>query len=612
MSNDCFRKEDIGVIGSPSTNTELTVDLLLEATEERVVGALVSFDATQSGKPITSVGQIVSVELRNRWHEDSVFRNLIKRTGEIPPITNRQDTRTASLVVGATFQEIANPDQQRYDPDVLGMVPPTGTRISRVDQASLDNLLSLYQPEIFYLGRAYANDVYYPMWLKHFGTGPRGAGEAYHIGVFGKTGSGKTGLAKMMLCGYARHSEMGILVIDPQGEFSLELSGTRVGQHGLPLDRIVRGTGRTIYRYGISDVQLDDWDTFQEMLVALRFLEQLGIPLRSTDNCRKAAEVIRDSLEGAHSLDRLGTDLSILQSALNAVNDDHNAQYIYSRQRARDLQQRIQRLLGDPQRLRQVFEKSWRPLCQLFASGPGRRRLYNYASTQSPGIVDLLLAAPEDQGPRPVVVIDLSQGGNPQFWSEELQRRMIAKLLNILVTQATASLSTNRSANVLVLLDEAHRHAPSGRLEEESEAAALRSLLRRAIRETRKYGIGWFFISQTLGGMDNDILQQLRVLAFGFGLALGTELDKLREFAGGDKRSLELYQSFRDPQSFPRRDLQQFPFMAVGPISPLAFSGRPVFFNAFTDPNEFITANTARKHTAPARAPKRPPAPHVT
>src|SRR6266481_1589305 len=129
------RNQDIAVVGSPSTNTELTLDLLQEATEERLVGALTAFDAVQNGCRITSVGQVVGIELKNRWHEDSVFRNLIKRTGEIPPITNRQDTRTAELVVGATFRET----DQGYDPDVLGMVPPTGTRVFRVDQPLLNN-----------------------------------------------------------------------------------------------------------------------------------------------------------------------------------------------------------------------------------------------------------------------------------------------------------------------------------------------------------------------------------------------------------------------------------------------------------------------------------------
>lgn len=589
MSNN--RNQDIAVVGSPSTNTELTLDLLQEATEERVVGALTNFQATQNGQTIVSVGQIVGIELKNRWHEDSVFRNLVKRTGEIPPITNRQDTRIADLVVGATFRQ----SQNGYEPEILGMVPPTGTRVSRVDQSLLDELLAVYQQEIIYLGQAYANDVLYPMWLKHFGSGIGGAGEAYHLGVFGKTGSGKSGLAKMMLCAYARHPQLGILVIDPQGEFSLEFSGTRVGQQGLQLDQVVRGQGRDVHVYRIADLQLDDWGTFEEMLQSLRFLEQLGIPSRSADNSRKAAEVIRNTLEGTYNLDSLGSQ-EVLNNVLSAIADQSNATYIYSSQRARELQQRIQRLQSDQNLLTQVLNQYWIPICQLFSRGQDRRRLFSYQG-QQPGIINMLLGSAGDQTPRPVIVIDISRQGNQRFWSEELQRRILSKLLNILVSQATTSLSTQQSANVLVVLDEAHRHAPSGRLEQDSEAERLRLLLRRAVRETRKYGLGWFLISQTLGGIDPEILQQLRILSFGFGLAMGSEFDRLKDFAGGDKRSLELYQSFRDPQSFPARHLQEFPFMAVGPISPLAFSGKPVFFNMFTDMQRFLDANNMSPRT---------------
>jgi hypothetical protein len=586
------RNQDVAVVGSPSSNTELTLDLLQEATEERLVGALTAFQCTQNGSQITSVGQVVGIELRNRWHEDSVFRNLVKRTGEIPPITNRQDTRIADLVVGATFRRRDN----GFEPEVLGMVPATGTRVFRVDQPLLDSLLEVYQEEIVYLGRAYANDVLYPMWFKHFASGPGGAGEAYHLGVFGKTGSGKSGLGKMTLCAYAKHLNMGILIIDPQGEFSLELSGTRVGQQGLPLDQTIRNLGRDIHVFRIQDIQLDDWNTFEEMLVSLRFLEQLGIPSASAENARRAAEVVRGALEGTHNLDNLGNN-TVLESALNAINDPNNANFIYStKARAVQLQQRIQRFLSSQGQLSQLLAQHWQPLCALFTVGQGRRRLYNYApndqqSDASRGIVNMLLATAGSQTARPVVVIDISRQGNQRFWSEALQRRILAKLLNVLIAQSTGSLSAQQSANVLVLLDEAHRHAPSGRLEEDSDADKLRSLLRRAVRETRKYGLGWFFISQTLGGIDQEILQQLRILAFGFGLALGSEFDRLRDFVGGDKRSLELYQSFRDPQSFPRRDLQEFPFMAVGPVSPLAFSGKPVFFTAFTEWSEFRREN---------------------
>jgi hypothetical protein len=583
MSNN--RNQDIAVVGSPSTNTELTLDLLQEATEERVVGALTNFQATQNGQTIVSVGQIVGIELKNRWHEDSVFRNLVKRTGEIPPITNRQDTRTADLVVGATFRQSKN----GFEPEVLGMVPPTGTRVSRVDQPLLDNLLAVYRQEIFYLGQAYANDVLYPMWFKHFGSGVGGAGEAYHLGVFGKTGSGKSGLAKMMLCAYARHPELGILVIDPQGEFSLEFSGTRVGRQGLQLDQVAREQGRAVHVYRISDLQLDDWDTFEEMLQSLRFFEKLGIPSRSTDNTRKAAEVIRNTLEEKYNLDSLGTQ-QVLDDVLAEIYDEDNAKYIYSAQRARELQQRVQRVQNDQNKLTKVLNESWIPICQLFSSGQNRQRLFSFSDYQ-PGIINMLLGSARDPAPRPVIVIDISRRGNERFWSVELQRRILTKLLNILVYQATSRLSTQQSANVLVLLDEAHRHAPSGSLEHGSDAERLRRLLRDAVRETRKYGLGWFFISQTLGGLDSEILQQLRILSFGFGLAMGTEFDRLRDFVGGDKRSLELYQSFRDPQSFPDRNLEEFPFMSVGPISPLAFSGKPVFFNMFTDMQRFLDEN---------------------
>src|SRR5262249_8237459 len=152
-----------------------------------------------------------------------------------------------------------------------------------------------------------------------------GAGEAYHLGVFGKTGSGKSGLAKMMLCAYARHTNMGILVIDPQGEFALELTGTRVGQQGLELDRVMVGYGRQVQKYSIADVQLDDWTLFEEMLVSLGFCQELTVT--HPGNAERAAEVIRTALERAQQDGKKAFPLSdldreeALQAALNAVLD---------------------------------------------------------------------------------------------------------------------------------------------------------------------------------------------------------------------------------------------------------------------------------------------------
>ena len=111
------------------------------------------------------------------------------------------------------------------------------------------------------------------------------------------------------------------------------------------------------------------------------------------------------------------------------------------------------------------------------------------------------------------------------------------------------------------------------------------------MRTTRKYGLGWMFISQTLSSLHREIIGQMRIFFFGFGLALGTEFQSLKEIVGGDPNALKLYQSFRDPHSAFDIASRQYAFMTVGPVSPLSFAGTPLFFTAFNTPQEFLTLN---------------------
>jgi hypothetical protein len=85
------------------------------------------------------------------------------------------------------------------------------------------------------------------------------------------------------------------------------------------------GLRRSTHVYRIQDLQLDDWDLFEELLVALRFTTQLGNPAAPTDNSRKAAEVIRNNLEGQYRLDALSSQ-DVLRSALQAVAIQRNAE----------------------------------------------------------------------------------------------------------------------------------------------------------------------------------------------------------------------------------------------------------------------------------------------
>ncbi|MEM4275784.1 MAG: hypothetical protein QW776_03955 [Candidatus Nitrosocaldus sp.] len=75
-------------------------------------------------------------------------------------------------------------------------------------------------------------------------------------------------------------------------------------------------------------------------------------------------------------------------------------------------------------------------------------------------------------------------------------------------------------------------------------------------------------------------------------MAYGVELQALRELIGGYDEAINLYQSFKDPQSTLGED---YSFMTIGPISPLSFSGSPLFFKALQYPREFIDKNFNQK-----------------
>ncbi|GAH64331.1 unnamed protein product, partial [marine sediment metagenome] len=249
---------------------------------------------SQDGKPHYALGQITEVQLRNIWLEDPTIRSLARQRGQVNPVSGQQDTHLGEMAVSAVFSETGD----GFEPSILGTVPATGTFIHLATDQILGGLLERYQDEIFYLGHVYGSTPKLPLWFKHFGTGPHGAGEAYHIGVFGKTGSGKSVLAKMILLAYARYSEMAIFVIDPQGEFSKDVRG-EVRAEGFPLNlsSILSQLKKEVVIRSVRDLVLDRWDLFSEILYESPFFERLSIP--KGENRRIASEILAEKLQKA-------------------------------------------------------------------------------------------------------------------------------------------------------------------------------------------------------------------------------------------------------------------------------------------------------------------------
>jgi hypothetical protein len=195
-------------------------------------------------------------------------------------------------------------------------------------------------------------------------------------------------------------------------------------------------------------------------------------------------------------------------------------------------------------------------------------------------------------------VLDLS-GEHVQglFWNDEIQALVIKRLLDGLKQTAERCYKDDQSLNTLVVIDEAHRLASRDIPRDEAAARDVRATLVDAARTTRKYGLGWLFISQSLSSLDREILQQLRIFFFGFGLALGQEFQALSQLVGSSGTALDLYRLFRDPHSAFDVASRQYSFMTVGPVSPLSFSGSPLFLNAFNTVEAFLRANRFGQQT---------------
>lgn len=114
--------------------------------------------------------------------------------------------------------------------------------------------------------------------------------------------------------------------------------------------------------------------------------------------------------------------------------------------------------------------------------------------------------------------------------------------------------------NCLVVMDEARRYISYG--SSDPQIAELTMEIVDSVRTTRKYGIGYMFITQTIESLDKEILQQIRIFAFGYGLTVGNEIKIISNLVNNES-AIQLYRSFLDPSSN-----HKYPFMFFGLVSP--------------------------------------------
>lgn len=572
----------LGITGSPSTTLEIVIDITEQTKTDRALGQMVYVVLNEDGRNVMVIGQIIEILTKNRWHEDPAFKGVIKRHGSLPHLSGAADNRIATISVQACY-DLGQDDPEGY---ILGTSPSTGVKVFKMNNDVMSALMAKNAGAVTYIGRVYGTAVHLPFWFKHFdetdiSKGEFGAGDAYHIGIFGKTGSGKTVTAAFTLLGYSKNkNNLSILVLDPQSQFYLD-------QKLLPSERSFREEiekNMVFEKYRIlDDISLPgtNVELFAELLRSNGFIRQL-FRLYTEDKIELASEEVTKYLSGYTrnenwSLSKVTDGMALLTNMLKSFVKPESAdkpfskyvQNIYSPKQYRErIAGRITEVLDSISTETDLIEK-WQSTLDLFSERKvnGQNKL---------PMNDLVKKVVNQNGN--FIVLDLSQERG-KIEDENLQARFVTLIENAIVNAGAECYGRNEKANCLVVMDEAHRFIASDSPDERIKA--LTRDIVGAVRTTRKYGIGYMFITQTIESLDDEIIKQTRVFGFGYGLTSGPELRKTGEIIN-NKAALQLYKSFIDPSSN-----QKFPFMFFGPISPLSFTGSPLFIEVYKDFNNF-------------------------
>lgn len=618
--NDANR---VAVVGSPSTNYEITLDLLDSAIHEPLVGSMLCLAQPLSGGLELGLGLVTEVTTENQWHTNNALRGVVKTRGSIPGMSgDTGDVRAATIRLQAAYKN-DEPDGTgawRQSGPSMRMSPPTGTAIREVTDDLIAELM-INEPDLHYLGTLHGSPVKVPMSLRDF-SGDRGA---YHSAIFGLSGSGKSVFASLVLCGQFRHRDQGLIIIDPQGQWSHE--------QGLPysLQGFAAELGREVTVRRISeDLRLEqDAPLFGELLGKTRFVKE--IMKMATETQELLVEELVKVLRSIDDWPEMGSE-ALLDRVLDRLRAPNVLRRVYSdRSKQIRLMVALSEIMGSDcevdvdgdaldetnpnvrdyalDRANLASRRSdaltqFTPLHNLFSStnpaGNPRHPLWGTVSR----VFD---RQARGANPAPMLVLDMSTG-SPSWIAnilapdeqakamealriieqDSIKAAILRQVCRTLKRASEASFREGETLNTNVVFDEAWRYAPPPHLASDPEIKALSIDLAGYARDTRKFGIGWTYVTQTTRSLNSDIWDQLTVRMMGYGLA-GADIEKIAEQLD-DRDHLKLYRAFAPPDS---SNPKVYPFMLTGPVSPLSFTKAPVFLSAYTNFDDFRNDNAA-------------------
>jgi hypothetical protein len=591
-------------------STSKTINFIATNSSELspVVGKMVYLDFGVGGELYRSIGTVTDVTTENTMFSPGYESVMARTTDNFHH--DGQDLRRSSFIIQATFRKNKEGFWEKHSSS-LPTSPSTNVQVNLLTEEIANEMVSsATYPTIGYF-RGMEN-VAQPLMVPDFGDSVG----AKSSGILGRSGSGKSSMYTMILGNYMKHEHHAILVIDPQGQWSNENGMIFSPQN------FAKSLGREVNVLRVSeDIKLPmDVDIFTRMLNKIGLWKKFR--RMGGDNLESFSDAVATRIAKSRDFDAEPRDL-LSKVFADIANSPSVMSRIYAKgDRRDDFRRELLILAGEPvidliTEEEEVLtageiednEANWEnilslftPLQNLFSSsnftGGVRRPLGGPRGFLS----DVFKVRQKTDAPAPYVVFDMSpstelhakneltQGSDVNLYMQKILDDQDVKALILMMVLAEmkkaseiAFATGSGNLNTQIVFDEAWRFAPEGKATPEIEELA--NQLEGFALDTRKFGIGWTYILQSPADLKFGIWKQLTYVYAGHGL-VGDDVKRLESLTD-DPKQLDLYRQFIPPAS-----TGVYPFMILGPISPIIFTTSPAFINIFSGSKEFLEHNS--------------------
>lgn len=603
MNTEDAQIQTVGISGSPNNVNEIHFDVRETYITTPLLGTLLSLEVPVQNQTteenLLVLGQVSTIETENRWHEDPSLKNFIKINGALPHLTKIGDITTGTLQIIGAYKPVKE-GKKKYTKSRLSVPPGSGLDIQLVNSSTITSIMA---DEIGYgyLGYFYgSNNVPAPVNVKHFGEADSGgSGEAFMGGVFGPSGSGKSVIAGSLISLWAHNPEMGVLILDPKGDFTTNFNAGQGTGFDFDFYEILSKTsgGRfdaSQHVISLDQLRLEGAEIFVQILIEKGFLKALGLTdgrktADTIENIQRLLEGLEKSEEwktdmGWDEINRLSLKVKAKKSTKRKVEDAESTPGEVEMLFGQKFTQEMAIAYTDSQRETKAtaFYNNWQDEeSRLKSIWDETASLFSNKTLKGEDRVSVHTILDSTIQKGKIYILDL----NPTKiqMSSDFKIYLVDFIFRKLRNLSYVYYRNNNPGNCLIVLDEAGRFIPQDAGGNE-RLRALSKQLTDNVKEMRAMRCGFMFVTQTIAEIQKEIFRQLHFRIYGVGLGIGVDAQHIVDKEGQD--AYDLYKSLPDP-----RLSGTFSFMVAGVLISLGSSGRPMVIEGLNG-QDLLKANS--------------------